>query len=188
MKIHTSTAKDCRKNAVRRAVSERFYADIRRRVASTVGLLSDPQMQMDRAMNLIDNYLDSGVAPTRGDSLDMLMIFTLLKPELDKAVERSARARRQAEKRRRERLEAGIQAQEPAEMEAGENTTVSAKTADEPAETVVCTDTGSETALFADEFLAVPAVGQGGAEIVVDHGVDVFVEKVREIVGQGELR
>ena len=181
---------------LRRPVSEEFYAGIERRIGVTVSYLDDPSEQAAKSLRHVDDYLAAGREPTLADGLDSILIFKMIQPELDKAKERSARARAAAERRRHvrelQRAEAGRTAATPEAVEMAENdaaaATVVAAVADVSAvETGLCAVPSGGGGSAGSEFLAVPAVSQRGAEIAFDHGVDIFVEEAGQIVGQRQL-
>ncbi len=185
-----------KKNGARRPVSEEFYAGIERRIGVTVSYLDDPSEQAAKSLRHVDDYLAAGREPTLADGLDSILIFKMIQPELDKAKERSARARAAAERRRHvrelQRAEAERTAATPEAVEMAENdaaaATVVAAVADVSAvETGLCAVPSGGGGSAGSEFLAVPAVGQRGAEIAFDHGVDIFVEEAGQIVGQRQL-
>lgn len=185
-----------KKNGARRPVSEEFYAGIERRIGVTVSYLDDPSEQAAKSLRHVDDYLAAGREPTLADGLDSILIFKMIQPELDKAKERSARARAAAERRRHvrelQRAEAERTAAMPEAVEMAENdaaaATVVAAVADVSAvETGLCAVPSGGGGSAGSEFLAVPAVGQRGAEIAFDHGVDIFVEEAGQIVGQRQL-
>ncbi len=181
---------------LRRPVSEEFYAGIERRIGVTVSYLDDPSEQAAKSLRHVDDYLAAGREPTLADGLDSILIFKMIQPELDKAKERSARARAAAERRRHvrelQRAEAERTAATPEAVEMAENdaaaATVVAAVADVSAvETGLCAVPSGGGGSAGSEFLAVPAVGQRGAEIAFDHGVDILVEEAGQIVGQRQL-
>ncbi len=181
---------------LRRPVSEEFYAGIERRIGVTVSYLDDPSEQAAKSLRHVDDYLAAGREPTLADGLDSILIFKMIQPELDKAKERSARARAAAERRRHvrelQRAEAERTAATPEAVEMAENdaaaATVVAAVADVSAvETGLRAVPSGGGGSAGSEFLAVPAVSQRGAEIAFDHGVDIFVEEAGQIVGQRQL-
>lgn len=181
---------------LRRPVSEEFYAGIERRIGVTVSYLDDPSEQAAKSLRHVDDYLAAGREPTLADGLDSILIFKMIQPELDKAKERSARARAAAERRRHvrelQRAEAERTAATPEAVEMAENdaaaATVVAAVADVSAvEAGMCAVSSGGGGSAGSEFLAVPAVSQRGAEIAFDHGVDIFVEEAGQIVGQRQL-
>lgn len=181
---------------LRRPVSEEFYAGIERRIGVTVSYLDDPSEQAAKSLRHVDDYLAAGREPTLADGLDSILIFKMIQPELDKAKERSARARAAAERRRHvrelQRAEAERTAATPEAVEMAENdaaaATVVAAVADVSAvEGGLCGVASGAGESAGSEFLAVPAVGQRGAEIAFDHGVDILVKEAGQIVGQRQL-
>lgn len=181
---------------LRRPVSEEFYAGIERRIGVTVSYLDDPSEQAAKSLRHVDDYLAAGREPTRADGLDSILIFKMIQPELDKAKERSARARAAAERRRHvrelqraeaERTAATSEAVEMAENDAAAATVVAAVADVSAVETGLCAVPSGGGGSAGSEFLAVPAVSQRGAEIAFDHGVDIFVEEAGQIVGQRQL-
>lgn len=185
-----------KKNGARRPVSEEFYAGIERRIGVTVSYLDDPSEQAAKSLRHVDDYLAAGREPTLADGLDSILIFKMIQPELDKAKERSARARAAAERRRHvrelQRAEAERTAATPEAVEMAENdaaaATVVAAVADVSAvEAGMCAVSSGGGGSAGSEFLAVPAVGQRGAEIAFDHGVDILVKEAGQIVGQRQL-
>lgn len=181
---------------LRRPVSEEFYAGIERRIGVTVSYLDDPSEQAAKSLRHVDDYLAAGREPTLADGLDSILIFKMIQPELDKAKERSARARAAAERRRHvrelqraeaERTAATSEAVEMAENDAAAATVVAAVADVSAVEGGLCGVPSGGGGSAGSEFLAVPAVSQRGAEIAFDHGVDIFVEEAGQIVGQRQL-
>lgn len=73
-------------------VSKKFYAEIINRVTSSFSSTGNKYCR--EAINVIDNYIIENITPsTDCDSLILLM-FNLLRPEIDKAIQRSRRARK----------------------------------------------------------------------------------------------
>ncbi len=181
---------------LRRPVSEEFYAGIERRIGVTVSYLDDPSEQAAKSLRHVDDYLAAGREPTLADGLDSILIFKMIQPELDKAKERSARARAAAERRRHvrelqraeaERTAAAPEAVGMAENDAAAATVVAAVADVSAVEGGLCGVASGAGESAGSEFLAVPAVGQRGAEIAFDHGVDILVEEAGQIVGQRQL-
>lgn len=186
---------------LRRPVSEEFYAGIERRIGVTVSYLDDPSEQAAKSLRHVDDYLAAGREPTLADGLDSILIFKMIQPELDKAKERSARARAAAERRRHVRElqraeaeraaaapEAAVESAAPEIDGVAGNDAAAATVVDVSAvETGLCAVPSGGGGSAGSEFLAVPAVSQRGAEIAFDHGVDIFVEEAGQIVGQRQL-
>ncbi|MCM1355987.1 MAG: hypothetical protein NC212_06245 [Staphylococcus sp.] len=74
-----------------RPVSEKFYQSINERAIAAANVVGNPLLGVD-VMMTIDTYINIGVQPS-GRSGEVMLIFTLLKPEIDKAMARSAAAR-----------------------------------------------------------------------------------------------
>lgn len=188
-----------------RPVSEEFYAGIERRIGVTVSYLDDPSEQAAKSLRHVDDYLAAGREPTLADGLDSILIFKMIQPELDKAKERSARARAAAERRRHVRElqraeaeraaaapEAAVESAAPeidgvAGNDAAAATVVAAVADVSAVAAGMCAVSSGGGGSAGSEFLAVPAVSQRGAEIAFDHGVDIFVEEAGQIVGQRQL-
>lgn len=77
-------------------VSKKFYAALTLRIADTCRLLPDGAPLCDTLIAFIGSYILSGNADMDSLTLEGQIIFTLLRPEIDRAVERSAAARRRA--------------------------------------------------------------------------------------------
>ncbi|MCM1354970.1 MAG: hypothetical protein NC212_01020 [Staphylococcus sp.] len=78
-----------RKNC--RPVSEKFYQSLNDRAIAAANVTGHPLLGVD-VMMAVDAYINEGIQPT-GRNVELLLIFTLLKPEIDKALVRSAAAR-----------------------------------------------------------------------------------------------
>lgn len=77
-------------------VSKKFYTALTLRIADTCRLLPDGSPLCDTLIAFIGSYILSGKADMDSLTLEGQIIFTLLRPEIDRAVERSAAARRRA--------------------------------------------------------------------------------------------
>ncbi len=85
-------------------VSKKVYADIVSRVNNTLkATLRKPDI-IPEAIQAIDEYIANGTIPTPKDGV-ILIVFYMIKPEIDRAAERSRRARERAAIRR-EKLQA----------------------------------------------------------------------------------
>lgn len=154
-----------------RPVSEKFYDEIIHRVAVTVCCnLDQPQPLIQRMKILVNVYLERGEKPVKTENIYIRLMFSLIQPEIDKAMARSKRARESAA-RRREAREAMKNA-EATNNDAEETKTEAAAKAEET--------------LLGDKLLAVPAVGQRGLEQGSERGIDLLVEESRKIIGQSE--
>lgn len=81
-------------------VSKKFYTDIRKRISSTsraVGLTAAVEASCIEA---VDAYINSGIAPAGDTATEILLIFNLLRSEIDRAISRSAAARQRAARRK----------------------------------------------------------------------------------------
>ncbi|MCM1356305.1 MAG: hypothetical protein NC212_07865 [Staphylococcus sp.] len=88
MKKQHSTEK-AKKNS--RPVSEKFYQSINERAIAAANVVGKPLLGVD-IMMAVDAYINDNVQPS-GHSGEIMLIFVLLKPEIDKAMARSAAAR-----------------------------------------------------------------------------------------------
>lgn len=81
-------------------VSEKFYNEIISRITNTfhtVPYYVEPEETTDainQTVKTIETYLLTGCEPAETAEMPVRMVFALLKPELDKAMARSAAARR----------------------------------------------------------------------------------------------
>lgn len=85
MKKHSSKAL--------RPVSRKFYTYISDRVRESMSL-TGREDAADEAMTCIDRYLTDGSVPSDDADPAVRLTFTLLRPEIDKAIGRSSRARK----------------------------------------------------------------------------------------------
>lgn len=76
-------------------VSKKFYADILERIDSALGHMCESKTE---AVRVVDVYLREGVVES-GDGVAMI-VFNMIRVELDRAMERSRRARERARARR----------------------------------------------------------------------------------------
>ncbi|WP_297072534.1 hypothetical protein [uncultured Duncaniella sp.] len=89
-------------NATRLRVSKKFYSYIRERVNDCCRLLTDGEYIKKMALASIDSYLLMDDPDTEDRPLECTMIFTLLRPEIDKAISRSTSAHRRTSAKREE--------------------------------------------------------------------------------------
>ncbi|MCM1355056.1 MAG: hypothetical protein NC212_01455 [Staphylococcus sp.] len=80
-----------------RPVSEKFYRSINERAIAAANIVGNPLLGVD-VMMVVDAYINDGIQPS-GHTTEVMLIFTLLKPEIDKAVARSAAARNRRRRR-----------------------------------------------------------------------------------------
>lgn len=76
-------------------VSKNFYASVTNRVRESLGLIGRTDA-VEKTIACIDRYMADGTAPTAGTDTAILLTFSLLRPEIDKALQRSRRARQRA--------------------------------------------------------------------------------------------
>ena len=94
-----------------RPVSEKFYDDICKRVYEALKYSHDISELMARCMRMLDLYMTRGECPKKWDGVDLNMVFSLLRPEIDRAMARSKRARENAARRREAKAAARRQPQ-----------------------------------------------------------------------------
>lgn len=84
-----------------RNVSKKFYADICQWVAESVMVTGGNESVVERTMAVIDAYISKGIKPDEEtESVGILIIFHILKAEIDRAITRSRLARQRALTRR----------------------------------------------------------------------------------------
>ncbi|MCM1355409.1 MAG: hypothetical protein NC212_03280 [Staphylococcus sp.] len=93
MKKQQSTDK-AKKNS--RPVSEKFYQSLNERAIDAANVVGKPLLGVD-VMKVVDAYINDGVQPS-GHTAEVMLVFTLLKPEIDKAMSRSAAARKRCKR------------------------------------------------------------------------------------------
>ena len=81
-------------------VSKKFYADLDNRVKGVMMVIDGGNTPYIAVKMAIDNYIFKGVEPERDALILVRIIFLLLKPEIDKAMMRSRKARERAVARR----------------------------------------------------------------------------------------
>ena len=81
-------------------VSKKFYADLDNRVKGVMMVIDGGNTPYIAVKMAIDNYIFKGVEPERDALILVKIIFLLLKPEIDKAMMRSRKARERAVARR----------------------------------------------------------------------------------------
>lgn len=91
-------------------ISQKFYEDICRRLLAAASIFFDSEQLYLQMKGAIDSYLTTGYIPTKLNGIDCLLTFTLLKPDIDRAIARSRKARESAA-RRREAKAAALQAE-----------------------------------------------------------------------------
>lgn len=84
-----------------RNVSRKFYADICQRVAESVMITGGNESVVERTIVVIDAYISKGIKPDEEtESVGILIVFHILKAEIDRAISRSHLARQRALTRR----------------------------------------------------------------------------------------
>lgn len=76
-------------------VSKNFYASVTGRVSESLGLIGRMDA-VEETMACIDRYMADGTVPSVGTDAAILLTFSLLRAEIDKALQRSRRARQRA--------------------------------------------------------------------------------------------
>lgn len=74
-------------------VSARFYTNMLERIANSCSAINRQELY-DETVGIIREYLLDGIVPDTECRTEIILIFTLLRPEIDKAMVRSAAARR----------------------------------------------------------------------------------------------
>lgn len=100
MKKQMETAVAQSKRTVRN-VSEKFYADICRRVTEAILLTGGDEELAEAAMSVVNAYISCGIEPTDDMYVGLRLVFAVLKPEIDRAMARSRKARERARLRRK---------------------------------------------------------------------------------------
>lgn len=84
-----------------RNVSKKFYADICQRVGESVMITGGNESVVERTIVVIDAYISKGIKPDEEtESVGILIIFHILKADIDRAITRSRLARQRALTRR----------------------------------------------------------------------------------------
>lgn len=82
-------------------VSKKFYASIRQRVTDSCACLPNGKEVCKSALALIDTYLAMGEADLDWRPIECRLIFALVKPEIDRAIERSKAAKARAARKKK---------------------------------------------------------------------------------------
>ncbi|WP_300504529.1 hypothetical protein [uncultured Duncaniella sp.] len=82
-------------------VSKKFYASIRQRVTDSCNCLPNGKEVCKSALALIDTYLAMGEADIDWRPIECSLIFALVKPEIDRAMERSRAAKARAARKKK---------------------------------------------------------------------------------------
>ncbi len=82
------------------SVSKKFRADIRSRISETCGTISLSTETAALCNAAVDRYIAGGEIPAPEESpIEVLIVFNILRAEIDRAAARSAAARRRASQR-----------------------------------------------------------------------------------------
>ena len=76
-----------------RQISKKFRSYIIARLAETCGLLTNGDAIKSATLSAIEKYISERIIPAKSLPREILLIFTILRPEIDRAIERSAKAR-----------------------------------------------------------------------------------------------
>lgn len=99
MKIPASSTKDKKCAAAHRLpVSQKFYNEISARIRSSFASVSPSDALAESAICCVESYLREGLLPSGAVVESVRLMFALLRPEIDKAMARSAAARRRRRK------------------------------------------------------------------------------------------
>ncbi len=167
---NTKVKRQKRQAEPKRPVSQKFYDDISNRVGIATSYLCDHRTQYLMIMHIIDGYMAGGPAPVRSDGIDALMTFALLRPEIDKAMARSRRAREAAARRRE--AKAAARTRQPLD---GDDVSQQAEVPVTDGDRSVAGGLHGETGGFLEseeQVHGVDRVAGASLEEVVDHGCD----------------
>ncbi|MDE5903725.1 hypothetical protein [Duncaniella sp.] len=81
-------------------VSRKFYSEICDRIRFSFSL-NRPSL-IEEAISTVDSYITRGAEPAEYTDPSVLLMFSLLRPEIDKAIRRSQRAREISSRRKSE--------------------------------------------------------------------------------------
>ena len=97
-----------------RPVSRKFYTYISDRVRESMSL-TGREDAADKAMTCIDRYLTDGSVPSDDADPAVRLTFALLRPEIDKAIGRSSRARTRCRAAEKSPEKSSVKTTDPAE-------------------------------------------------------------------------
>lgn len=93
---------------IQRPVSQKFYDDIRERVTAVSLFLGEmyrcyfsSPLPVDDMMHIIDQYMAGEISIEECDDINVKLVLGILRAEIDRAMERSAKARARSAKRRK---------------------------------------------------------------------------------------
>lgn len=99
MRKQTSEKKRVEKPGVEIRVSSKFYLDLSSRISDAVESIGGDDADYERLFGVVDRYMADGRVPGKDADMKVKLVFAILRPEIDKAIERSAKARERAKKR-----------------------------------------------------------------------------------------
>lgn len=99
MKKLNKTTRNSRKTSTL-GVSRKFYTEICDRINNAVKAVGGNDEDVEMAITVIRSYLIDGIEPDSRNDMKIKLIFSLLKSEIDKAAERSRKARLRAAAKR----------------------------------------------------------------------------------------
>ncbi|WP_297062645.1 hypothetical protein [uncultured Duncaniella sp.] len=76
-----------------RQISKKFHSYIIARLTETCGLLTNGDAIKSATLLAIEKYISESIISAKSLPREILLIFTILRPEIDRAIERSAKAR-----------------------------------------------------------------------------------------------
>lgn len=93
---------------IQRPVSQKFYDEIHERVTAvcfyvgqTYGYSYNIPRAIDEMMHTVDLYMAGEITPEECDDINTKLVLGILRAEIDRAMERSAKARARSAKRRK---------------------------------------------------------------------------------------
>ncbi|MCM1356807.1 MAG: hypothetical protein NC212_10435 [Staphylococcus sp.] len=96
------------KNTTVKNVSRKFYADICGRVADAATVVGGGETAADEMRIVVERYIADGTEPGADEDMSVRLVFAILRPEIDKALERSRMAKARAALRREAKAVGGI--------------------------------------------------------------------------------
>ncbi|MCM1356209.1 MAG: hypothetical protein NC212_07375 [Staphylococcus sp.] len=81
-------------------VSRKFYLELDSRISAAAAAVGADDALTASAKTAVDIYLSEGIAPGGDADMFVRLVFSILRPEIDKAIDRSAKARQRAGKRK----------------------------------------------------------------------------------------
>ncbi len=81
-------------------VSKKFYSDLCERISASCRSINLSQSMEKACIEAVDEYIIKGLGPFYNSPAEILLVFNLLQPEINRAIARSASARLRANKRK----------------------------------------------------------------------------------------